>query len=72
MPSTDAYRVVQYDPSDGGYPVHFFYPLDSGIGEGNYRVAGFVCEEEAQHYASFCNRQLEKHDTNDINKWDWA
>ncbi len=79
MPSTDAYRVLPYNfhawnavSKEDGYPVHFFYPLDSGHGEGSYRVAGFAAESEARHFTDYCNRQLEKHNTNDMSQWDWA
>ncbi len=68
-PTTAAYRVQPYSINDNGYSIHFFYPLDSGLGEGSYRVATFVAELEAGHFATYCNHQLEKYNTNEMAKW---
>jgi hypothetical protein len=66
------YEVQPYSNDDCGYSVHLTYLLDSGNGRGGYRVATFVDESMARHFAEYCNQQLEMHDTTDIEEWDFV
>jgi len=59
-----------YSSYDAGYPVFRTWPLDNGTGRGGCRIASFVCGSEAKYFAAYCNNQLDKHDTTDMQQWD--
>jgi len=51
------FRSCRYDSLRGGHPVVRYPEL---------LVAVFICEEEAEDYASYRNAMLAKHDTTDV------